>query len=726
MKHFLLILLILGTGNTAVFSQQKIEPMLCEGPLPSDLKKSLSEIINNAASSDFTKQNLLGIYDIFGSGNVVYGNAAWRMVDRIGRQIIAQNHLDSNVHFYLLRSGFYNAFATDQGYIFATTGMLSQASNEDEIAFVLCHELSHYLLKHNLMQHERVKEGIKTLRKKLKKTRSQEKKFSSLDMFLKEYYEFSRAHEFQADSLGLILFRNAGYNELNALASMKKLQYANPIFYQHTYNSRQLEPDADSGFHRMLSRSCNLRQNLSKAAGMNVELKSDTVSRRAASDSIYLTHPDWLLRHDRLKDMMKGSGYAQKTVPIPDAVWHQCMSESFVHEFRNRNFFKALAYLLILEEKTGPSEHIQKWKGICLSAVYFAYFDHKKVTAISNGMCLDTASYLNGLVRHLITWDQNALRQVSVYYNQVYADASEIDQLSRFYLKQFKDSGSVKPLPVLRDSIALKMCDTLVRYASISRPFFKRVNEWRSTYSADSTLLVWQKSDGRLHYNNNGDVFGTINTRLPKRYVSSGPDSILMVAPDLLVRPSRQNKRYRNPLVLSDKKEFFAGELLHWGAFNDLFYKQINFDDKVNLSTESYNQFFLSRFIVSDLAMAEENDEHCPLSILFTDRIIQQTGCSKLQLVQVIHTNNKSLINVGTILYEVFAFPFNAVTFTDIGGIMSGINRSTVVLNIVIDLKTTNLDFIAVYENSLIFSYDSISATALRVQSDTKRYLIHE
>jgi hypothetical protein len=92
----------------------------------------------------------------------------------------------------------------------------------------------------------------------------------------------------------------------------------------------------------------------------------------------------------------------------------------------------------------------------------------------------------------------------------------------------------------------------------------------------------------------------------------------------------------------------------------------------------------------------------------------------------VIHVNNKSFLNIGTMLYEVFAFPFNAILFTDVGGIVSGINRNTVVLNIVIDLKTTNLDFIAVYENSLIFSYDSISATALRVQSDTKRYLIHE
>lgn len=729
MKLNRVIFTLIFSISTSLFSQAKIEPMLCEGELPADLKKSLSDIINNESSNDFTKQNLLGIYEIFGSGNVVYGNKAWQMVDRIGRQILAKNKLDTNVHFYLLRSGFYNAFATDQGYIFATTSMLSQASSEDEIAFILCHELSHFLLKHNLQQHELAKEGLKALKKKLKKQKSDENKFKTLDMFLKEYYEFSRAHELQADSLGLILFRKAGYNEKNALKSIEKLQYSNPIFYNYSYRYSQLEPQADSGFYRRLNQSCNFKNNFKKISGLNIDIEEenddeDSTGNSMSRDSLYLTHPDWNIRYDRLKGMMQGMPDIP-TNQISKELLHQCMSESFLYEFRNRNFFKATAYLLLMEQKLGSSNAIQKWKGICLSSIYFAYFNHGKNVSFADGMINDSNSFMSGMIKHLITWKPNEMKQVSKYYNLMYQDTSDFNQISNFYLKKLGKKDSVA-LSEVRDSILLNSCNDKKYFTQIRRPFFAEVNNYLSSHKTGSLESVWEKKGSALYYNNNGNVYGEVNRELPKRYVSEKTDSIVMVAPDLYIYPSRQNKKYKNPLVHNDKKEFFSKELITWGGFNDVFYEQINFDDKVNLSTQAYNQFYLSKFIIADLAMAESNDDHCPLSILYADKIIKETKCSKLQLVQVIHNNSKSFLNIGTALYELFAFPFNSITFTDIGGIIGGINRNTVILNVMIDLKTVNLDFIAVYENSLILSYDSISASALRIQSDTKKYLINE
>ena len=713
--------------NLSVFSQAKIETMVCEGNLPSDLKKSLSEIINNQASTDFTKQNLLGIYEIFGSGNVVYGNQAWKLIDRIGRKIVSENQLDTNVHFYLLRSGFYNAFATDQGYIFATTSMLSQASSEDEIAFILCHELSHFLLKHNLQQHDLAKEGIKALKKKLKKRQSEDKKFQSLDMFLKEYYEFSRFHELQADSLGLILFRKAGYNERNALKSIHQLQYSNPIFYSHAYNYFQLEPNADSSFYKQLNQSCNYKSNFKKITGLNIDFEEgsdDSLDNLMAKDSLYMTHPDWKIRYDRLEGMMKGSPQVA-THYIDKEISHQCMSESFIYEFRNRNFFKATAYLLLMEQKLGASQAIQKWKGICLSALYFTYFNHGKNVSITAELVQDTSSFISGMIKHIITWKPIELKKLSRYYNLRYLDTSEFNQLSNFYLNKLGKNDSLY-LSVLRDSIELKTCDSKKFFTKINRPFFADVNQYLSQHQAPSVGDVWEKKGSAIYYNNNGDIFGEVNKELPKRYVSNGTDSIVMVSPDLMVYRSRQNKLYKNPLFHNEKKEFFSKELIDWGGFNDLFYKQINFDDKVTLTTQSYNQFFFSKFMIADLALAEVNDDHCPLSILYSEKIMKETNCQKLQLVQVIHNNSKSFFNVGTALFELFAFPFNTMTFTDIGGIIGGINRNTVILNVMVDLKTVNLDFIAIYQNNLTLSYDSISASALRIQSDTKKYLIHE
>ena len=44
MKLNRVIFTLIFSISTSLFSQAKIEPMLCEGELPADLKKSLSDI----------------------------------------------------------------------------------------------------------------------------------------------------------------------------------------------------------------------------------------------------------------------------------------------------------------------------------------------------------------------------------------------------------------------------------------------------------------------------------------------------------------------------------------------------------------------------------------------------------------------------------------------------------------------------------------------------------
>lgn len=49
-----------------------------------------------------------------------------------------------------------NAFVTGGKYIYVFTGLIQQATSEDELAFVLSHELGHSLLKHKERQKEDV------------------------------------------------------------------------------------------------------------------------------------------------------------------------------------------------------------------------------------------------------------------------------------------------------------------------------------------------------------------------------------------------------------------------------------------------------------------------------------------------------------------------------------------------------------------------------------------
>lgn len=74
-------------------------------------------------------------------------------VNTIGKLILinsSQPEIFGGYHFTVLDSNEINAFATPGGFVFVTRGMLKMCKNEDELAAVLAHEISHIQLKHGL------------------------------------------------------------------------------------------------------------------------------------------------------------------------------------------------------------------------------------------------------------------------------------------------------------------------------------------------------------------------------------------------------------------------------------------------------------------------------------------------------------------------------------------------------------------------------------------------
>lgn len=64
------------------------------------------------------------------------------------------------VHAHLARSNQHNAYA-DGRHIFLTTGLLSRLQNDDELAFIVAHEMAHNILRHaTIMRGGEVKHGL--------------------------------------------------------------------------------------------------------------------------------------------------------------------------------------------------------------------------------------------------------------------------------------------------------------------------------------------------------------------------------------------------------------------------------------------------------------------------------------------------------------------------------------------------------------------------------------
>jgi len=70
-------------------------------------------------------------------------------VNAVGQKILATLPPQPfDYHFYVIRQDVYNAFATPAGHIFIYSGIIGAMQNEEELAALLAHEISHVVSRH--------------------------------------------------------------------------------------------------------------------------------------------------------------------------------------------------------------------------------------------------------------------------------------------------------------------------------------------------------------------------------------------------------------------------------------------------------------------------------------------------------------------------------------------------------------------------------------------------
>ncbi|MCR5064287.1 MAG: M48 family metalloprotease [Bacteroidales bacterium] len=224
------LLLLLAVGSFVAQSQTLLpDRHFCgiesAGPMPDDLRKNLEQLYsedrqrvkdyNNGklANRDRILTSSYNISRLMASAHIMYGDPITKMVNSIADTLLHDYpELRRQLRFYTVRSTEVNAFATGQGMIFVNMGLVAQVEDEAQLAFVLSHEIIHYLRKHNL-------ENI--LRKKIRRDPSD----NDLTAFLR-YHSRSREMESEADSLGIaMLYGQSPYDKRVSDGFFDVLQY---------------------------------------------------------------------------------------------------------------------------------------------------------------------------------------------------------------------------------------------------------------------------------------------------------------------------------------------------------------------------------------------------------------------------------------------------------------------------------------------------------------------
>lgn len=218
---------------TSTLAAQNIDTENCEKTQSihiDDLVISSDIFIQNNLSSinapeRKVKKVLLKNYNflksIFFKKDVIKNNVVEKELNAIVNTIIEANPKLQYQKFNMLYALNYEANATSLGnnIFFVYPGLFEILENDEQLTFVLCHEIAHQLLNH--FQYS-IEEQIN-----LKKITLNKRKTLNI-------YRNKRELELNADALGFELYSNLNYPKSEAIKALKNLKNSDSILYSKT------------------------------------------------------------------------------------------------------------------------------------------------------------------------------------------------------------------------------------------------------------------------------------------------------------------------------------------------------------------------------------------------------------------------------------------------------------------------------------------------------------
>ncbi len=145
-------------------------------------------------------------------------------------------------YFFVEKSQIPNAACYGNGIFTVNLGLFNFINSDDELAFIICHEMAHYYLEHNDKALLKYLETINSKDTKKKVTSVKNKKYGKrkayselMDELSLNFLKRSQSVEIEADSLGLLFFKKTKFNINASTSSLENLEKSdNLIFNQES------------------------------------------------------------------------------------------------------------------------------------------------------------------------------------------------------------------------------------------------------------------------------------------------------------------------------------------------------------------------------------------------------------------------------------------------------------------------------------------------------------
>lgn len=332
-----------------------------------DIKKSFKTSIQNSKAK---------LKSLDSAGYLMQRDTLTKYLQAITDHITQSNNSlrEERLTVFSYRSNEPNASNRAAGIILFNLDLLTRLETEEEIAFVLCHEISHDILEHVVQNMIKQTEMNKNpvYKKKLEEIKNQE--FNQLSAyetlvakFLYENSGLRRVQESQADSLGLVLFLNCGYNPLYAMKVISKLDSVDEILFKDPIEYEKHFSFSDYSF---------------KKSWLDASEEEESIGGNL-DDSYHMpdslkTHPDCKKRCEAMRRIIDKSNkpitskYMREFEPLRKVTQFE-MVEFFQ---QNHYFSKALYYSIELLRIYPENQYLHASVANCLLEISLAQKNH--------------------------------------------------------------------------------------------------------------------------------------------------------------------------------------------------------------------------------------------------------------------------------------------------------------------------------------------------------------
>lgn len=187
------------------------------------IKKEIEDVYKNQWEDFVRTVNKKEIY--FDESLQLYANKILVEIAKQNPELAKQK-----IELYFSRSSEPNAYSIGDGTIIFNLELIKYVNDEAELCFVICHEIAHFILNHRDKSIETfvfnknskdTKAAEKDIRRSKYNKQVKSEKLAKNSIYSRK--NKSRTHEFQADSLGLVFFKNMKYNAISSVNLLKNL-----------------------------------------------------------------------------------------------------------------------------------------------------------------------------------------------------------------------------------------------------------------------------------------------------------------------------------------------------------------------------------------------------------------------------------------------------------------------------------------------------------------------